>query len=270
MPSTTRSRSAIIFACVTCITAPTQPIPRRAFRPSSHPRLRAFISYLPTRYIPLPRTLSNEFRLGYNRFFTQLDVPAINFPGLSQFPDLIFYDLSTTTYLGPDASAPQSDIQNLYQAIDSLTWIKGRHTLVFGVEGRKYIAPTVFVQRLRGDYEYSTLGRYLNDISPDAVGQRNATPPGVSPTFYGDQSSIYAYANDDFRMTQKLTLNLGLRYEFTSVPASEKEQALNIAASVPGLITFGKPTPQYKNFAAAHRRGLCTGREHLSPRCIWH
>ena len=193
--------------------------------------------------------LSNEFRLGYNRFFTQLVVPAINFPGLAQFPNLYFYDLSTTTYLGPDASAPQSVIQNLYQAIDSLTWVKGKHTLDFGVEGRKYIAPNVFVQRLRGDYEYSTLGRYLNDISPDAVGQRNATPPGVSPTFYGDQSSIYAYANDDFRMTQKLTLNLGLRYEFTSVPASEKEQALNIAASVPGLITFGKPTPQYKNFA---------------------
>jgi Carboxypeptidase regulatory-like domain/TonB dependent receptor/TonB-dependent Receptor Plug Domain len=194
-------------------------------------------------------SLSNEFRLGYNRFFTQTVVPAINFPGLAQFPNLYFYDFSPTTYLGPDASAPQSDIQNLYQAIDSLTWIKGKHTLVFGMEGRKYIAPTVFVQRLRGDYEYSTLGRYLNDISPDEVGQRNATPPGVSPTFYGDQSSIYAYANDDFRMTQKLTLNLGLRYEFTSVPASEKEQALNIAASVPGLITFGKPTPQYKNFA---------------------
>ncbi len=193
--------------------------------------------------------LSNEFRLGYNRFFTQLPDPAIKFPGLTQFPDLYFYDLSTTTYLGPDASAPQSVIQNLYQAIDSLTWVKGKHTLDFGVEGRKYIAPNVFVQRLRGDYEYSTLGRYLNDISPDAVGQRNATPPGVSPTFYGDQTSFYAYANDDFRMTQKLTLNLGLRYEFTSVPASEKEQALNIAASVPGLITFGKPTPQYKNFA---------------------
>ena len=81
----------------------------------------------------------------------------------------------------------------------------------FGMEGRKYIAPQVFVQRLRGDYEYSTLGLYLNDISPDRVGQRNATPPGVSPTFYGDQSSIYVYANDDFRVTPKLTLNLGLR-----------------------------------------------------------
>ena len=193
--------------------------------------------------------LSNEFRLGYTRFFSQTPVPPISFPGLTQFPSLYFYDFSTTTSLGPDPNAPQATVQGLYNAIESLTWVKGKHTLNFGVEGRKYIAPQVFVQRLRGDYEYETLGRYLNDISPDGFGQRNATPPGISPTFYGDQSSIYAYANDDYRATPKLTLNLGLRWEFTSVPESEKEQALNIAASVPGLITFGKPTPQYKNFA---------------------
>ena len=193
--------------------------------------------------------LSNEFRLGYTRFFSQTPVPNISYPGLNQFPNLYFYDFSTTTNLGPNPNAPQATIQGLYNAIDALTWVKGKHTLNFGVEGRKYIAPQVFVQRLRGDYEYSTLGRFLNDISPDKVGQRNATPPGVSPTFYGDQSSIYAYGNDDYRITPKLTFNLGLRYEFTSVPFSEKEQALNIAASVPGLITFGKPTPQYTNFA---------------------
>jgi hypothetical protein len=193
--------------------------------------------------------MSNEFRLGYTRFFSQTPVPNITFPGLTVFPSLYFYDLGKSPYLGPDANAPQATITNLYQAIESFTWVKGRHTLNFGGEGRKSISPQVFVQRLRGDYEYSTLGLYLNDISPDKVGQRNATPPGLSPTFYGDQSSIYAYGNDDFRVTQKLTLNLGLRYEFTSVPASEKQQALNIAASVPGLITFGKPTPQYTNFA---------------------
>lgn len=194
-------------------------------------------------------SLSNEFRIGYTRYFSQTPVPNIAYPGLNQFPSLYFYDFSTTTNLGPDPNAPQSTIQGLYDAIDALTWVKGKHTLNFGVEGRKSIAPQVFVQRLRGDYEYSTLGRFLNDISPDKVGQRNATPPGVSPTFYGDQSSIYVYGNDDYRITPKLTLNLGLRYEFTSVPFSQKEQALNIAASVPGLITFGKPKPQYTNFA---------------------
>lgn len=55
MPSITRSRSAITFACGTFITARTQTIHQRAFRPSSHPRLRAFISYLQMRYIPLRR-----------------------------------------------------------------------------------------------------------------------------------------------------------------------------------------------------------------------
>jgi hypothetical protein len=217
----------------------------------------AFFTTTPARYHLLALNeihtftpyLSNEFRLGYTRFFSQTPVPPISYPGLDQFPSLYFYDFSPTTSLGPDPNAPQATIQNLYSAVESLTWVKGKHTMNFGVEGRKYIAPQVFVQRLRGDYEYNTLGRFLNDVSPDAFGQRNATPPGISPTFYGDQSSIYAYANDDYRVTPKLTLNLGLRYEFTSVPFSQKQQALNIAASVPGLITFGKPSPQYKNFA---------------------
>ena len=192
--------------------------------------------------------LSNEFRIGFNRLFSQTPVPPIAFPGLSAFPNLVFGDLNNVN-LGPDPNAPQATIQNLYQAVDSLTYVKGRHTMNFGVEGRKYIAPALFVQRVRGDYEYKALTTFLNDISPDSVGQRNATPPGVSPTFYGDQSSIYAWANDDYRVTPTLTFNLGLRYEFTSVPASSKLQSLNSAASVPGLITFGQPTAQHKNFA---------------------
>jgi hypothetical protein len=50
-------------------------------------------------------------------------------------------------------------------------------------------------------------------------------------------------------MTPKITINGGLRYEFTSVPAGERTQALNSLASVPGLITFAKPQPAYKSFA---------------------
>ena len=193
--------------------------------------------------------LSNELRVGYNRQFSQDPVPATaSFPGLAVFPNLVFDDLGFVN-IGPDPNAPQSTVQNLYQVVESLTYTKGKHTMVFGGEGRKYIAPQVFVQRLRGDYEYLTLSRYLNDLSPDSFGQRNATPPGVSPTYYGDQSSVYAFANDDYRVTPTLTVNLGLRYEFTSVPFSEKEQSLNSAASVAGLISFSQPTSQKKNFA---------------------
>ncbi len=193
-------------------------------------------------------TLTNDFRIGFNRLFNQTPVPTVNFPGLNVFPNLIFDNLGGVD-LGPDPNAPQGTIQNLYDANEALTWVKGKHTIDVGVEGRKYIAPQLFVLRVRGDYEYTNISLYLNDSSPDNFGQRNATPPGVSPTFYGDQSSVYAYVNDDYRVQSTLTLNLGLRYEFTSVPFSEKEQSLNAAASVPGLISFSKPTPQYKNFA---------------------
>ncbi len=191
--------------------------------------------------------LSNEFRIGFNRYYSVVNSNG-TFPGLTGFPNLTFDDLGGVN-LGPDPNAPQGTIENLYQATDSITWVKGKHTMKFGVDGRKAIAPQLFVQRLRGDYEYSTLGTYLQDLSPDIFGQRNATPPGVSPTFYGDQSSIYGFGNDDYRVTPKLTLNIGLRYEFTSVPFSSKEQKVNAAASVPGLISFNEPKPQYKNFA---------------------
>ena len=44
-----------------------------------------------------------------------------------------------------------------------MTWTKGAHTIKFGVEGRKLIAPQTFTQRVRGDYEYNNLLTYLQD-----------------------------------------------------------------------------------------------------------
>lgn len=188
-------------------------------------------------------TLTNEFRLGFNRntqFFTAGNFP---FPGLATFPNLTFDD--TLNQVGPDPNAPQFGIQNVYQATDNVVWIMGKHTFKFGIEGRKYISPQGFTQRSRGDYEYGTTEEFLFDQVPSSFGQRSTG----NNTYYGDQSAIYVYGNDEFRLTKNLTLNAGLRYEFTSVPFSERLQSLNSAASVPGLINFTEPQPQYKNFA---------------------
>ena len=151
--------------------------------------------------------------------------------------------------LGPDGNAPQGGAQNLYQLVDNVSYVKGVHTFKLGFDGRKYIAYTDFVQRARGDYEYSSTGDlYLNDLSPDVLGQRNASG-AVSTRYYGDQTEFYGFGQDDWRVSRNLTLNLGLRYEFSSIPAGEKLQALNSAASLPGLIVFGKPQPARTNFA---------------------
>ncbi|HVW86563.1 MAG TPA: hypothetical protein VHB50_17880, partial [Bryobacteraceae bacterium] len=49
--------------------------------------------------------------------------------------------------------------------------------------------------------------------------------------------------------TRNITIDLGVRYEFTSLPYGEKQQSVNNLASVPGLISFGEPKPQRTNWA---------------------
>jgi hypothetical protein len=187
--------------------------------------------------------LANEFRVGFNRFSSITPSGNFSFPGLDSFPNLTFSEINVQ--VGPDPNAPQFSIQNLYQVTDNINYTHGKHTLVFGFDGRKYISPSQFTQRARGDYEYSTLNLYLLDQSPNQLGERSTG----NFNYYGDQTALYGYANDIYRFTPKLTLNLGLRYEFTSTPAGVRNQQLNSLASVPGLINFNSPQPQYRNFA---------------------
>ena len=60
---------------------------------------------------------------------------------------------------------------------------------------------------------------------------------------------FYGFANDDWHIKKNFSINLGLRYEFTQVPLSQRKwQPLNAISNVPGLITFGAPKAQKKNF----------------------
>ena len=190
--------------------------------------------------------LSSEFRLGYNRFYN-ITPASGSFPGMTVFPNITIDDLNGVN-IGPDPNAPQATIQNTYQGSESIIWSRAKHTIKTGFEFRDVISPQLFVQRARGDYEWSSLGGFLQDLSPDTFGERNATAPGASPAYYGNQEVMYAYVNDDYRISQALTLNLGVRYEYTGVPLGELQQKANIAASVPGLISFNSPKSQKLNF----------------------
>jgi len=190
--------------------------------------------------------VTNEFRIGFNRYENELTSGNFTYPGLDSFPTFQFYDQGTIS-VGPDTNAPQFTIQNLYQVTDNISYVKGRHGLKFGFDGRKYISPQGFTQRARGDYEYTKLDQFLHDLAPDSDGF--AERSSGNHTYYGDQTALYVYGNDTWRITPALTINAGLRYEFTSVPTGERAQQLNVAASVPGLISFTAPQPSYTSFA---------------------
>ena len=186
--------------------------------------------------------LINETRLAYRRFNQNIPAGNFQYPGLDQFPNIQLNDLGVN--IGPDGNAPQFNIENNYQFVDTLSYLFGNHSTKYGVDVRKIISPQSFVQRQRGDFTYNATDTFLRDSSPE-FGERTV---GVSP-YYGDQKLLFLFAQDDWRIRPNLTLNLGVNYAWQEMPFGAKQQKLNSIASVPGLIDFREPKTQKKNFA---------------------
>ncbi len=218
-------------------------------------QLPAFWDTLPTtywlatlsEYHNFGTAVSNELRFGFNRYANVTPTGNQTFPGLGTFPNLQIYELNGIQ-LGPDGNAPQETIQNLYQFVDNVSYVKGKHNFRFGGEFRWYISPQTFTQRVRGDYEWQFMSDYLNDFAPNSSTVDFAERSAGDVVYYGNKKAFYAYANDAWRVTPTLTVNLGLRYEYTGEPLGTQLQALNNLASVPGLINFTAPTAQKTNF----------------------
>jgi outer membrane receptor protein involved in Fe transport len=198
--------------------------------------------------------VTNEFRVGFNRFDENIPAGNFSYPGLDAFPNITLHDLGNGLNVGPDPNAPQFTIQNFYQFVDNVSIVKGKHTLKVGGEYRWYISPQGFTQRSRGDYQYNGTQVYLEDFAPDNFGQRSTG----SSTYYGNQKAVYFYVNDNWRVTQHLTLNAGIRYEYTTTPIGENRQTLNAISNTPSLLVpqagnqqlvFNAPEAPKKNWA---------------------
>ena len=186
-------------------------------------------------------SMENELRVSYSRNNQNITAGNFKFPGLDAFPNLGIDDLNLQ--IGPDPNTPGGSIENLAQLQENLTKTWGRHTFKIGYSLVDVILTGFFVQRARGDYDYASLEEYLLDQMPTGgnlsgvSGERSAGSANV-PFGY---LSHAAYFNDDFRVRHNLTLNLGVRYEYVTVPVGSRYQAQSAIANVPGVITFAQP-----------------------------
>jgi len=188
--------------------------------------------------------VTNELRLGFNHLNQVRPIGSYNFPGLSAFPTLLFDDLNQLQ-IGPNGNYPQGGTQGTYQLSDNVSWVKGRHNFKFGGSIARDLSPYLFVQYLRGQYEYGSLDVYLHDNTPDVFALRGFTSGG---NFHGNNWAYAWYVNDVFRLRSNISVNLGLRYEYQTLSSGAALQTLNAINNVPGLITFGKPTVPNNQF----------------------
>jgi hypothetical protein len=184
--------------------------------------------------------LANDFRLSYSRNFMGYGIPA----AFANFPNIKIDDLGLN--IGPEDNSPQSNMQNSYQLLNNLSYIVGRHQIKGGIEYRNVIAPGDFLPRGRGEWDYATMGELVNDLVPG--GYNGALRGAGSGFFAGNQQSLYWFLQDDVKVSQNLTFNLGIRYEYTTNPRDAGLQTLNAVANLPGVFEFRNPKTDRNNF----------------------
>ncbi|MDT4967914.1 MAG: hypothetical protein QOJ64_2651 [Acidobacteriota bacterium] len=157
-----------------------------------------------------PRSL-NSFSFGFSDFFNRTSpvtiAPQLTFPSLQD---------------GASFRVPQETKQRRLQFIDTVSWIIGNHSLKFGGEFQKVDAGFnlgVFQQgRIEFVEDFPTFdhngdGQINDNDLLFAVTLRSAFPDRALVIPDADNNYFAFFAQDDWRVTRKLTLNLGLRYE---------------------------------------------------------
>ena len=185
----------------------------------------------------ISNSLVNDLRLSYSHSLGVTATPA----AFADYPLIQIADLGTLSW---GANDPQRNLQDTSHILDMQTKLVGRHTLKYGVEWRHYIAPSFFLPRSTGNYFYSSTDTFIHDLVPDLQGLRGSG----DPIFVSTQSAFYTFLQDDFKVNNRLTLNLGLRYEFTNNPLSSSTQSMNSIADVPGVIEFKNPATAKLDF----------------------
>jgi Carboxypeptidase regulatory-like domain/TonB dependent receptor len=170
----------------------------------------------------------------------------------------------------------------LYSYSSALNWVHGKHSFKFGGEQRLFYNNFQQPPYPTGYFHFS------QDVTENVIGAFNpdqGNPFADILVGYGDYGGIAIYpavedksketgfyAQDDWRVTPKLTLNLGLRYEW-STPYTERNNLVqfsnftgNSGVTVPGLPLISGPLPGTTVFPTSGNRHVPVDRNNWAPR----
>jgi len=114
--------------------------------------------------------------------------------------------------IGPATNLPQGRIGKVYQVADNLSWSRGKHSFIFGAEYKHLSEVSPFLPNFNGAFGFNSATRLANN-APSSIGITVG-----DPTLAFTENDQYYFAQDDFKFRPNLTLNLGVRYEYTGQP----------------------------------------------------
>jgi hypothetical protein len=170
----------------------------------------------------------NELRVGYTRLrldranpFTNTNFSIQREFGMVGFPEDPFQtglpEIIITGFLGLSSSGPLEQVDETGQFADNLSWIRGRHSLKMGVDLRKTRVARRSANWPRGQLHFT--GEITGHAFADFMLGLPRRANGVERLMWQEARNwrFGTYFQDDWRVTPKLTLNLGIRYELNTV-----------------------------------------------------
>jgi hypothetical protein len=178
--------------------------------------------------------------VGYNRLDQNVGGGSFAFPGRTVFPNITIQELGLP--LGSQVAIGRART-NMYQLSGWADWRMGGNDIRFGMDVRKLQSVFGNFGSANGNFTFGSLQRFLLDLPPDTGGIQSFG--GTS--FVGDRWLLHPFIQDSFRF-HSVDLEVGLAWEYSTIPESWKRQAALANFSVPGLINFKEPEADHMNF----------------------
>lgn len=208
-------------------------------------------------------TLLNEFRASFVRQKLTFLAPSYNknYPQALGFPSIIPQTLfpsvavSGMIAVGPTTGTftAGNRIGTVIQFADSVSWIRGRHSFKFGVED--HVTRYNQLGQIYPSGNFSFSGSYTNNPQSPAgtgvafadflLGQVAGGQLTINPAFATKSWAGGIFAQDDYKVTSKLTFNVGVRYDISGPPVERhgwsstfNPYLVNSQTGMPGVMQY--------------------------------
>ena len=202
-------------------------------------------------------TQVNEARLGWNRFVEgffpedhSFDPTTIGLnTGVTSPFDFGLPKISVggVSVIGATNSVPRSRVDSNWHFIDNYSWKSGRHDIKFGYEFRRTTIQLIQDNTFRGKLGFDDVESFLAG-TPSSSGNKIAVGDALR---HSVENSHGFYVQDSFRMSSRLTLNFGVRYDYFGVTSERNNLFYRLdAASASNLSPVSQLYDKdYNNFA---------------------